>query len=100
MMKLIPIRAVAERLGLSYDQIALDPILKTIKKNNRDYVLSASVTAYKRNRLGPIKAARCVESRACPITAIGAVGGIRQVVGFGVVEWSKIYEQTLQETTA
>jgi hypothetical protein len=51
MMNWIPIRAVAERLGLSYDQIALDPILKVVKKENRDYVLSASVTAYKRNEM-------------------------------------------------
>jgi hypothetical protein len=49
MMKLIPLRAVKERLGLSYDQIVLDPILKVVKKDKRDYVLSASVTAYKRN---------------------------------------------------
>ena len=51
MMKLIPIRAVAERLGLSYDQIALDPILKTVKKDGRDYILSASLTCFKKNEM-------------------------------------------------
>jgi hypothetical protein len=50
-MKLIPIRAVVDRLGLSYGQIECDPILKVVRKNNRDYVLSASVTAYKRHEM-------------------------------------------------
>jgi hypothetical protein len=97
MMKLIPIRACAKRLGLSYGQIECDPILKIVQENGRDFVLSASITCYRRNQLGQIKAARCLESRVWPITAIGAVGGIRQVVGFGVVEWSQTYEKTLQE---
>ncbi len=100
MMKLIPIKACAKRLGLSYGQIERDPILKIVQENGHDFVLSASITCYRRNQVGQIKAARCVESRVGPITAIGSVGGIRQVVGFGVVEWSNIYEQTLQETTA
>jgi hypothetical protein len=96
-MKLIPIKACAKRLGLSYGQIQADPILKIVQENGRDFVLSASITCYRRNQMTQSKASRCVESRVCPITATGSVGGIRQVVGFGVVEWSKIYEQTLQE---
>jgi len=51
MMKMIPLRAVAKRLGLSYGQIECDPILKIVKKLNRDYVLSASITVYKRNEM-------------------------------------------------
>jgi hypothetical protein len=95
MMKLIPIKACAKRLGLSYGQIECDPILKIVHQNGHDFVLSASMTCWRRNQAKQIKLARCVESRVYPITAIGSVG-IRQVVGFGVVEWSQIYEQTLQ----
>jgi|HubBroStandDraft_1064217.scaffolds.fasta_scaffold1758818_2 hypothetical protein len=97
MMKLIPIKACSKRLGLSYSQIECDSILKVVQKNGQDFVLSASITCYRRNQMQQIKAVRCVDSRACPITAIGSVGGIRHVVGFGVVEWSNIYERTLQE---
>ena len=50
-MKLVPLRACAKRLGLSYGQIECDPILKVVKQNKRDYVLSASITAYKRNEM-------------------------------------------------
>jgi hypothetical protein len=93
MMKLIPIKACSKRLGLSYGQVECDPILKVVRENGHDFVLSASVTCYRRNRMKQSKAARMH-----PITAIGSVG-VRQVVGFGVVEWTQIYENTLQETT-
>jgi hypothetical protein len=80
MMKLIPIRVVAERLGLSYGQIECDPILKLIRKDKRNYVLSASVTAYKRNAT---RRAR-MPSKVC---ARGSVSRAFRVFGFsGVLE--------------
>lgn len=50
MMKWIPIKAVATRTGLSYTEIELDPILKVIKMDGRDYCLSASLVAWKRHK--------------------------------------------------
>jgi hypothetical protein len=77
MMKLIPIRAVAERLGLSYDQIALDPILKTVKKDGRDYILSASLTCFKKNEMR----VRRLAARPSKVFGGGRVSRIFRVFG-------------------
>ena len=77
MMKLIPLRAVKERLGLSYDQIECDPILKVVKKDKRDYVLSASVTCFKKNETRK----RRLAARPSKVRGGGFVSRFFQVFG-------------------
>ncbi len=50
-MKWVPIKAVGKRLGLTYGQIECDPILKVVRRDKRDYVLSASITCYKKDEM-------------------------------------------------
>ena len=77
MMKLIPIRAVADRLGLSYGQIECDPILKVVKKGSRDCVLSASVTCYKKNEMRK----RRLAARPSKVCGGGSVSRVLRVFG-------------------